>query len=115
MALGVAGVAIEDGRQIILADALEIHDHEGIDIDELSCKVSLDVKLAGLWLKTLEGPNAVVGQLDGPTATLGALRWFFYREAKYRRTSTIHSVSHTSADTISGNAFLSILFRLNLS
>jgi hypothetical protein len=61
MASGIAGMAIDNGLQVDLADAFEIPDHEGVDGDELACEISLDMTLSELRIEAFEELNVMVG------------------------------------------------------
>ena len=56
-------MAIHDGLQIDLADTFEVPDHEGVDRDELACKVSLDMTFPELRIEPFEEADLLFRKL----------------------------------------------------
>jgi len=56
-------VAIDDGLQIDLPDAFEVPDHEGVDRDKLTCKVSLDMTFPELRIEPFKEADLLFRKL----------------------------------------------------
>lgn len=63
VAPGIAGVAIDDGLQVDLSDALEVSDHEGVDSHKLTGKISLDMAFPELRIKPFEEADLLFREL----------------------------------------------------
>ena len=61
---GVTRVAVDDGLQVDLADALEMTDEEGVHGHQVAGIAGLDMAFAELGREPLQQPDLLVGEVD---------------------------------------------------